>query len=84
MAIVVLIFFLCAVIFTGLFYLNADRFYHLHSTLKKRNNPLLKLIGFDEKDLQDRAAWIKHFRSYLILLPGILFLFFVLLFMKGH
>jgi hypothetical protein len=81
MAIVVLVFFLCAV-FIGALYL-------LPSTLRKTNHPLgrviVKIIGLDEEDdLQDRQARMKQVRSYLIVLAGILVLLFLLLYMKGH
>jgi hypothetical protein len=80
MAIVVLVLFLCAV-FIGALYV-------LPSALRKTSNPLVKtivkVIGLDEEDLQDREERMKHLRSYLLVLAGILVLFFILLYLKGH
>jgi hypothetical protein len=80
MAIVVLVFFLCAA-FIGALYL-------LPSALRKADHPLVRVIvrivGLDEDDLQDRQERMKHFRFYLIVLAVVLVLLFVLMYMKGH
>jgi hypothetical protein len=49
-----------------LLFLNAGTIYDFNKKLKDENPFLFKLIGSNEKYLEDKDAWIKHQRLYII------------------
>ncbi|MBN2688458.1 MAG: hypothetical protein JXR85_09835 [Deltaproteobacteria bacterium] len=55
------------------FWISAGRIYESHHSTKKNHPFLFKLTGFNEKHLDDREKWVRHFRLQLILI-SVLFL----------
>jgi hypothetical protein len=59
---------LCIVLMWGF----ADRIYESHHTTRKKHPFLFKLTGFNERYIEDRHKWIRHFRIQLILLVALI------------
>lgn len=75
--------FIIAGLFTAFFallYFYAELIYKHHYTLRNENKILFKIFGQNEKYLEDKTKWIKHFKIYLslifILIMSILLPFF--------
>ncbi len=54
--------------FFALFYFHAEVIYNHQSNLRNDNKFLFKIFGQNEKYLNDKAKWIKHFRIYISLI----------------
>jgi hypothetical protein len=66
--------------FFALFYFHAEVIYNHQNHLRNDNKILFKIFGQNEKYLDDKLKWIKHFRIYIslifILVMSILIPFF--------
>ena len=51
--------------FFGLFYFNAEKLYWIQKNMKDNNPDLFKIVGSNEKYLNDKDKWIKHYRIYI-------------------
>lgn len=56
-----------------LLWISADKIYQSHYSTKRNHPFLFKITGFNERHLDDREKWIKHFRIQLLLI-SILFI----------
>jgi len=64
-----------------LLWFNADKIYDFHRTLKKEHPLLFKIIGYNERHLDNRPAWIKHFRIFITSFVLFAFGLFLVLFL---
>lgn len=55
------------------FWIFAGRIYESHRSTRKNHPFLFQLTGFNEKHLENRDQWIRHFRIQLILLALLFF-----------
>jgi hypothetical protein len=59
--------------FVLFFWIFAGRIYESHRITKQDHPFLFKITGFNEKHIDDREKWIRHFRIQLILLTILFF-----------
>ena len=69
-----------AVLLVALFalcYIHAELFYNFHKRLQDENPWLFKIVGQNEKYLDDKAKWVRHCRLYIILVGGLILAIFI-------
>ncbi len=54
--------------FFAVMYLSADTMYDFNIRIREDNKSLFNIIGSNEKYLNERDKWIRHYRIYLILI----------------
>ena len=64
-------------VFAIIFWTKAPSFYEYHRNLRDRNPRGFRLLGFNAKYIDDRDKWIRHYRTYLVLMT--IFMFSILL-----
>jgi hypothetical protein len=47
---------------------SAEKAYRFHKNLKRTDPFLFKIGGMNERYLDDKSLWIKHFRVYVVLI----------------
>ena len=72
MVIEAILFFIVLIIFLLIFYFNVEAIYIFFAKLKKSNDPLLKVFGFNLDDIDNKSEWIKKSRRYLLLITALL------------
>ena len=63
----------------GLGWVTAGWFYQIHRWLKYCHPFLFRLVGFNEKFLEDRNRWVRHLRIYIGLIAAFALLFLLLM-----
>ena len=63
----ILIFFGIITISIG-FYCKAENVYSSHKKWHDKELFLIKMIGFNEKYINDKSKWIQHYRRYIVLM----------------
>ena len=69
---IILFIILLFIVFFGLFYVNAEKFYNYSKNMRDNNPVLFKIIGSNEKFLNDKEKWVRHFKVFTALILGLL------------
>ena len=51
-----------------LIWMHAPLFFQFHSTTRENHPTIFKIIGFNEKYIEDPKEWVRHFRLYVALI----------------
>jgi len=64
-------------------YLGADKLYDFNIRIREDNKLLYKIIGSNERYINERDKWIRHYRIYLALIALLFFIIsFILMLYK--
>jgi hypothetical protein len=51
---------------------SAEVLYDFFKTTREKNPILFRIFGFNEKYMQDKKAWVTHFKVYIILIAALI------------